>query len=218
MKELDKEKILEENEKLRQENEKLKEYLNRLENKIVSSIERNNTPNENQYLEMEYDLEDMHSFKEINHNIKLDENEIITKKSIPLQYNYKIPETKLENNKNYLIKKQTLKNEILDRQSNNKETRNSYKEIEPQFDMSIISFLARSYKRVQILKSLTHEDKIPSIISKEIGDENHHVSKHLKSLKEKGLIVCLNEGDKRFRFYSITPKGKKYLKLYERNY
>ena len=38
---------------------------------------------------------------------------------------------------------------------------------------------------------------------------------YLKNLKEKGLIVCLNENDKRFRFYSITPKGKKYLKIME---
>lgn len=86
-------------------------------------------------------------------------------------------------------------------------------------DMSIISFLARSDKRVQILKSLNNSDKIPSMISKEIGDSSHHVSKYLKTLKEKGLVVCLNEDDKRFRFYSITSKGKKYLKIIqEENY
>lgn len=90
---------------------------------------------------------------------------------------------------------------------------------EEKNDMSIISFLARSNKRVQILKSLVDSDKIPSIISKEIGDSNHHVSKYLKNLKEKGLVICLNENDKRFRFYSITPKGKKYLKIMEdKNY
>lgn len=89
----------------------------------------------------------------------------------------------------------------------------SEKPEEEREDMSIISFLARSDKRVQILKTLVESDKIPSIISKEIGDSNHHVSKYLKNLKEKGLVVCLNEDDKRFRFYSITPKGKKYLKI-----
>ena len=86
-------------------------------------------------------------------------------------------------------------------------------------DMSIISFLARSDKRIQILRLLNDSDKIPSMISKEIGDSNHHVSKYLKSMKEKKLVVCLNEEDKRFRFYSITPKGKKYLKIMEeKNY
>lgn len=92
----------------------------------------------------------------------------------------------------------------------------SEKPEEEREDMSIISFLARSDKRVQILKTLVESDKIPSIISKEIGDSNHHVSKYLKNLKEKGLVVCLNEDDKRFRFYSITPKGKKYLKIMKR--
>lgn len=213
MKEPDKRKILEENEKLKQENEKLKVYLNRLENRIVNSIEENNIPTKNQYQDMEYNLENKYSSKKINHrNIKL--NDKLLSKSIPQQYN-NIQQTNHEINNKHLIKKQTLKNEIQKKQYNKNIT--SYEEIEPQFDMSIISFLARSSKRVQILKSLTNEDKIPSIISKEIGDKNHHVSKHLKSLKEKGLIICLNEDDKRFRFYSITPKGKKYLNLYERN-
>lgn len=80
-------------------------------------------------------------------------------------------------------------------------------------DMSIISFLARSNKRVQILKSLNERDKIPSVIGKEIGDSSHHVSKYLKTLKEKELVICLNEEDKRFRYYSITEKGRKYLKI-----
>ena len=44
-------------------------------------------------------------------------------------------------------------------------------------NMSIISFLARSYKRVPILKSLSQNPKIPSIIGNEIGDSSHHVSK-----------------------------------------
>ena len=82
-------------------------------------------------------------------------------------------------------------------------------------DMSIISFLARSDKRVEILKSLNKGDKIPSIIGKDIGDSSHHVSKYLANLKEKELVMCLNESDKRFRFYSITPKGKHYLDIIE---
>lgn len=86
---------------------------------------------------------------------------------------------------------------------------------EEQESMSIVSFLARSEKRVQILKSLSQNDKIPSVISKEIGDSSHHVSKYLTSLKEKELVICLNEEDKRFRFYRITAKGKYYLEIIE---
>ena len=37
-------------------------------------------------------------------------------------------------------------------------------------DMSIVSLLARSKKRIEVLKSLEKENKIPSKISKEIKD------------------------------------------------
>ena len=85
-------------------------------------------------------------------------------------------------------------------------------------DMSIVSLLARSKKRVNVLKTLEHEDKIPSKISKEIGDNSNHVSKYLKTLKDAELVECLNEDDKRYRFYSITDKGKYYLDKVENEY
>ena len=85
-------------------------------------------------------------------------------------------------------------------------------------DMSIISLLARSKKRIKVLKSLENEDKIPSKISKDIDDNSNHVSKYLKTLKEAELVECLNEKDKRYRFYSITDKGKYYLNKVEKDY
>ena len=85
-------------------------------------------------------------------------------------------------------------------------------------DMSIISLLARSKKRINVLKSLENEDKIPSKISKDIDDNSNHVSKYLKTLKDADLVECLNEEDKRYRFYSITDKGKYYLEKVENEY
>jgi predicted transcriptional regulator len=85
-------------------------------------------------------------------------------------------------------------------------------------DMSIVSLLARSKKRISVLKSLEKEDKIPSRISKDIDDNSNHVSKYLKTLKDAELVECLNEEDKRYRFYSITDKGKYYLDKVEKNY
>lgn len=85
-------------------------------------------------------------------------------------------------------------------------------------DMSIISLLARSKKRMNVLKSLENEDKIPSKISKDIDDNSNHVSKYLKTLKDADLVECLNEDDKRYRFYSITDKGKYYLDKVENEY
>ena len=46
-------------------------------------------------------------------------------------------------------------------------------------DISIISLLARSKKRIKVLKSLEKEDKIPSKISKEIDYNSNHISKYL---------------------------------------
>ena len=85
-------------------------------------------------------------------------------------------------------------------------------------DMSIISLLARSKKRIKVLKSIETENKIPSKISKDINDNSNHVSKYLKTLKEAELVECLNEEDKRYRFYSITDKGKYYLNKVEKDY
>lgn len=80
-------------------------------------------------------------------------------------------------------------------------------------DMRIISLLIRSKRRVEVLKSLEFEDKIPSKISKEIGDNSNHVSKYLKTLKDAKLVECLNEEDKRYRIYRITEKGSYYLNI-----
>ena len=82
-------------------------------------------------------------------------------------------------------------------------------------DKEIITLLKRSKKRQDVLKSLENEVKIPSKISKEINENNNHISKYLKSLKEAKLIKCLNESDKKYRFYSITDKGKFYLNKLE---
>ena len=85
-------------------------------------------------------------------------------------------------------------------------------------DMSIVSLLARSKKRIKVLKSLEKENKIPSKISKDINDNSNHVSKYLSTLKDAELVECLNEADKRYRYYRITDKGKYYLKKVEKDY
>ena len=85
-------------------------------------------------------------------------------------------------------------------------------------DMSIISLLARSKKRISVLKSLEKENKIPTKIGKDINDNSNHISKYLKTLKDAELVECLNEEDKRYRFYSITDKGKYYLDKVEKEY
>lgn len=86
----------------------------------------------------------------------------------------------------------------------------NYKERE---SAEVISLLNRSEKRIRVLESLEEESKIPSQISKDIDDSSYNISKYLKTLKEYGLVVCLNENDKRYRYYKITDKGKNYLDI-----
>ena len=171
-------------------------------------------------------MKDMDIKKILNENEKLKkENRELTrmlkelKSEINLNYSYSnINNSELNQNEIGQIKKlpNDFKNE--ERAYNLKIEKNEeYDNFENIDDMSIISFLARSEKRVQILKSLNQGDKIPSIIGKEIGDSSHHVSKYLTSLKQRDLVICLNEEDKRFRFYRITAKGKYYLEIIEKN-
>lgn len=50
-----------------------------------------------------------------------------------------------------------------------------FKNMNSKDDMVIISLLVRSENRIKVLKSLKSGDKIPSIISKEIGDNSNHI-------------------------------------------
>ena len=53
---------------------------------------------------------------------------------------------------------------------------------------------------------------IPKEISQKCNVSIHNVSKSLKELVDKGLIVCKNPQDKFYRFYELTNKGKELLK------
>lgn len=81
----------------------------------------------------------------------------------------------------------------------------------------VISLLKRSEKRIKVLESLEKHSKIPSRISRDINDSSYNISKYLKTLKEYDLVVCLNENDKRYRYYKITEKGKTYLNIIRNN-
>lgn len=111
---------------------------------------------------------------------------------------------------NLKTENELLKKLILNKSPNLITTMPEYTET---IDPELLTYLKRGPKRVEILKTLTTGAKIPSIIAKQQNDKVGKISHYLKDLKEKELIQCLNEEDKRHRFYAITPKGKKYLEL-----
>ena len=75
-----------------------------------------------------------------------------------------------------------------------------------------IAIIQRSKRKEQVLKDLENKIKTPSRISKSTGISIHHVSRYLKQLKDKGLVICLNEEFNQGRLYQITDLGKEVLK------
>jgi len=75
----------------------------------------------------------------------------------------------------------------------------------------LLSFILRGERRKAILLCLD-KPKIPKEIAKECGVSIHNVSKSIKELVDKKLVVCKNPKDKFFRFYELTTKGKNILK------
>ncbi|MCL2156661.1 MAG: winged helix-turn-helix domain-containing protein [Methanobrevibacter sp.] len=78
-----------------------------------------------------------------------------------------------------------------------------------------VSFVRLSKHRAKILKILKNNIMMPSEIKKENNLSYTHLSRYLNSLKDKKLIICLNEQNKKGRYYKITPEGEKILNFVE---
>jgi len=78
-------------------------------------------------------------------------------------------------------------------------------------DSSLISFIARSKRRLEIL-SLLKENELSQVkLTKLTKMYKGHTSRTLKELSEKKLILCTNSDDRSFRSYKITPLGRRVL-------
>ncbi len=84
-------------------------------------------------------------------------------------------------------------------------------------EASLISFVARSKRRIEVLKLLSKVQKIsqPEIMRHSKQYKSHN-SRTLKELIDNKLISCINPEDRAFKFYKITKKGKEILKEAER--
>ena len=77
----------------------------------------------------------------------------------------------------------------------------------------ILGYVMASEYRINILKSLCNTIKTPSSIAEDIGLRTNHVSNVLKDLKEKKLVICLNEDAHKGRIYKNTDLGIEILKF-----
>jgi predicted transcriptional regulator len=79
-------------------------------------------------------------------------------------------------------------------------------------EANLISFVARSERRKEILNLLKTERKSQPSIMNQTKMYKAHTSRALKELSEKKLIICENPSDRSFKFYKITRKGIEVLK------
>ncbi len=76
---------------------------------------------------------------------------------------------------------------------------------------STISFILRAKNRKAILMLLEKGPKLPAQLMKESGMYKGHTSRAIKELKDKDMVHCTNPNDRTYRFYALTPGGKKAL-------
>ncbi len=76
----------------------------------------------------------------------------------------------------------------------------------------IIGYVKISPYRTNTLKSIGSDLKMPSEIAKNINVKTSQVSSALSDLKEKDLVVCVNEEVRKGRLYKCTELGLEILK------
>ncbi len=81
--------------------------------------------------------------------------------------------------------------------------------------LGLVAYVKISSYRLKTVMSLYDSDKTPSQIAKDTGIRINHISTVLKKLKELGIVVCLNEDDKRNRIYQLTPVGRRVVDCFD---
>ena len=76
---------------------------------------------------------------------------------------------------------------------------------------AILGFIKVSKYRIGTLKAIGNTFKMPSEIARETHFKTSQVSTSLNDLKNKNLVVCLNEEAKKGRLYKCTPTGLKII-------
>ena len=79
----------------------------------------------------------------------------------------------------------------------------------------LISFVASSKRRLEVLKILNEKSRSQHEIMKSTRMYKAHTSRTIKELSKKKLIACRNPKDRVFKFYKITILGRRTLKEVE---
>jgi DNA-binding MarR family transcriptional regulator len=79
-----------------------------------------------------------------------------------------------------------------------------------------LGFVKISEQRQKIMRDLKNKLKIPTEIAKSTNMSVSEVSRSLKTLKDKEIVIFLNEDKRIGRVYSLTEKGKEILNCIEK--
>ena len=79
-------------------------------------------------------------------------------------------------------------------------------------DPTIISFIARSKRRREVLKLLLEKQISQPEIMRITKMYKAHTSRTIGELCDKKLAICKNPEDRAFKFYSITRLGREILR------
>ena len=78
-------------------------------------------------------------------------------------------------------------------------------------EITLLSWLLRGSQKREVFKVLDGY-KIPAQIYKEAAKHNPKITRNsvsdvLREFKKKGIVICINEKEKKGRIYQLTKKG-----------
>ena len=85
----------------------------------------------------------------------------------------------------------------------------------PEENWEVVSFVFSSEARLHTLRSLKTKKATPSQIAEQVDQPLSHVSRALRELQDKDLVVCLTPNRTKARLYAITPEGADILSKIE---
>ena len=74
-----------------------------------------------------------------------------------------------------------------------------------------VSYIIRSNNRKSVILEL-ETPKTPTILARTLKTSMPNISRTLKQLQNKGLVICLTPEERIGKIYSLTDKGKETLK------
>lgn len=77
----------------------------------------------------------------------------------------------------------------------------------------LYGYVVRSEYRKLIVERLYSRPAMPKEIAQATSKPMSHISRALKELENRKIVICINPQDKKGRIYRLTEKGKQIAKI-----